>query len=65
MSLLCTGPFSVSLLKAMSPQLAVPMHYGFVVGTQEDAERFRQEADPIKVEILTPLEPFPPEPMDD
>lgn len=58
-------PEAVGLVKAMNPQLAVPMHYGFVVGTQEDAERFRKDADPVKVEILTPQEPFPPEPVDD
>src|SRR5688572_23492046 len=58
-------PEAVGLVKAMSPQLAVPMHYGFIVGTTDDAERFRKEADPIKVEILTPQEPFPPEPKDD
>lgn len=53
---------AAGLVRAMSPQLAVPMHYGFVVGTRADAERFKEEADPVKVEILTPQEPFPPEP---
>lgn len=53
---------AAGLVRAMSPQLAVPMHYGFIVGTQGDAERFRQEAEPIPVEILQPQEPFPPEP---
>lgn len=46
------------LARAIAPQLAVPMHYGFVVGSPSDAERFRQEADPVKVEFLTPTNPF-------
>ncbi len=56
---------AAGLVRAMSPQLAVPMHYGYVVGTREDAERFRTEADPVPVQILTPEEPFPPEPKDE
>jgi L-ascorbate metabolism protein UlaG (beta-lactamase superfamily) len=49
-----------ALAKAMGPEVAVPMHYGFVegVGTPADAETFRQEADPVKVEILDPRVPF-------
>lgn len=58
-------PQAAGLVRAMSPQLAVPMHYGYVVGTVEDAERFRTEADPVRVELLTPQEPFPPEPVDE
>jgi L-ascorbate metabolism protein UlaG (beta-lactamase superfamily) len=53
---------AASLVREMSPQLAVPMHYGFIVGTKEDAERFREAVEPVKVEILQPQEPFPPEP---
>ncbi len=49
---------AVGLAKIIRPQVAVPMHYGFVVGTPADAERFAREADPIKVEILTPQHPF-------
>ena len=49
---------AAGLAKAIAPQLAVPMHYGFVVGSPEDAMRFRQEADPVKVEILAPFHPF-------
>jgi L-ascorbate metabolism protein UlaG (beta-lactamase superfamily) len=46
------------LAKVIQPQLAVPMHYGFVVGSPSDAETFRAEADPVKVETLTPENPF-------
>ncbi len=49
---------AAGLAKAISPQLAVPMHYGFVIGSPADAERFAREADPIKVEILKPEQPF-------
>jgi L-ascorbate metabolism protein UlaG (beta-lactamase superfamily) len=49
---------AAGLARAISPQLAVPMHYGFVVGRPADAERFAREADPIKVEILEPQRPF-------
>jgi L-ascorbate metabolism protein UlaG (beta-lactamase superfamily) len=49
---------AANLVRAMSPQLAVPMHYGFVAGTPADADRFREQAEPVKVEILTPQVPF-------
>jgi hypothetical protein len=42
----------------MSPRLAVPMHYGFVVGTPSFAERFRDAASPVPVEIMEPVNPF-------
>jgi hypothetical protein len=34
------------------------MHYGFVVGQVSDADRFRGAADPVPVEVLTPVLPF-------
>jgi hypothetical protein len=34
------------------------MHYGFVVGSASDGERFAKEADPVAVELLTPIRPF-------
>lgn len=46
------------LVRAMSPRLAVPMHYGFVVGSPGDADRFRAAAAPVTVETLTPTNPF-------
>jgi L-ascorbate metabolism protein UlaG (beta-lactamase superfamily) len=49
---------AAGLAKAISPQVAVPMHYGFVIGTAADGERFAKEADPIRVEILKPENPF-------
>jgi L-ascorbate metabolism protein UlaG (beta-lactamase superfamily) len=51
---------AAGLAKAMGPQLAVPMHYGFVEGCEgpRAGDRFAAQADPIKVEILTPTNPF-------
>lgn len=46
------------LIKAMAPGLAVPMHYGFVVGTSADAEEFRREARPVEVQTLNPVHAF-------
>lgn len=46
------------LAKRISPQVAVPMHYGFIVGSPSDADRFAKEADPVRVEILKPENPF-------
>ena len=52
---------AAGLVRAMSPQLAVPMHYGFVAGTPADGDRFKEEAAPVSVEVLTPVVPFPAE----
>lgn len=49
---------AAALVRAMEPQLAVPNHYGYAVGTPASAETFRQEAESVKVEILTPVVPF-------
>jgi L-ascorbate metabolism protein UlaG (beta-lactamase superfamily) len=46
------------LARAISPQLAVPMHYGFVIGSEADGERFAREAAPVRVEIMKPEHPF-------
>ena len=53
-----TAPEAAELVKAQSPKLAVPMHYGFVVGTPADAEAFRQAAKPVEVQTLEPENPF-------
>jgi len=46
------------LARAIGPRLAVPMHFGFVVGSPSDADRFRTAAAPITVETMTPVNPF-------
>jgi len=37
----------------LDPKLAVPMHYGTIVGSEEDARRFKARCDPIPVKIYT------------
>ena len=49
---------AAGLARSMGPGMAVPMHYGFVVGAQSDAERFRDLASPVAVQFMTPLNPF-------
>jgi L-ascorbate metabolism protein UlaG (beta-lactamase superfamily) len=49
---------AAGLAKAMAPSVAVPMHFGFVVGDPGDGERFRAAAAPVPVEVLTPVRPF-------
>jgi L-ascorbate metabolism protein UlaG (beta-lactamase superfamily) len=51
---------AAELVKVIRPQLAVPMHYGFVegAGVPADAERFKSEAAPVEVRILEPTNPF-------
>jgi L-ascorbate metabolism protein UlaG (beta-lactamase superfamily) len=49
---------AAGLVRAIGPQVAVPMHFGFVVGSPSDGERFREAAQPVAVEVLTPTNPF-------
>jgi L-ascorbate metabolism protein UlaG (beta-lactamase superfamily) len=53
-------PEAAGLAKTISPQLAVPMHYGFFegAGTKTDGDAFRSAAEPVKVEVLSPVNPF-------
>jgi L-ascorbate metabolism protein UlaG (beta-lactamase superfamily) len=46
------------LARAIGPELAVPMHYGFVVGSQQDVARFAEAAKPVPVRAMEPLRPF-------
>jgi L-ascorbate metabolism protein UlaG (beta-lactamase superfamily) len=46
------------LARSIAPQIAVPFHFGFVVGSASEGERFREAASPVGVEILTPTNPF-------
>jgi L-ascorbate metabolism protein UlaG (beta-lactamase superfamily) len=49
---------AAGLARSIAPQIAVPMHFGFAVGSAGDGERFRQLAHPVKVEVFTPTNPF-------
>ncbi len=65
-AMVCIGgdPFTMGpeeaagFVRAIGPKIAVPMHYGFVVGSPSFAERFRKEAAPIEVQELVPTNPF-------
>jgi L-ascorbate metabolism protein UlaG (beta-lactamase superfamily) len=65
-ALICVGgdPYvmnpseAAGVVKKIKPQLAIPNHYGFVVGVASDGETFAREAAPIKVEILKPVNAF-------
>ena len=49
---------AAGLARSIAPQVAVPMHFGFVVGSPSDGERFRELAAPVPVQILTPTNVF-------
>jgi L-ascorbate metabolism protein UlaG (beta-lactamase superfamily) len=49
---------AAGFVKAMRPQVAVPMHYGFVVCSPSHADLFKKAADPVPVQILEPTNPF-------
>ena len=49
---------AAGLVREMAPGLAVPMHYGFVVGSASDGQRFRDAAAPVPVEVMEPTNPF-------
>jgi L-ascorbate metabolism protein UlaG (beta-lactamase superfamily) len=49
---------AAGLVKKIRPQVAVPNHYGYVVGMASDGEKFAREAAPVKVEILEPINAF-------
>jgi L-ascorbate metabolism protein UlaG (beta-lactamase superfamily) len=53
------GPSEAAVfVKRIRPQLAVPMHYAFVVGTPADADTFAKEAAPVKVQTLKAVHAF-------
>ncbi len=43
---------AVEAARMIKPKLAIPMHYGAIVGSEEDAEKFKQLA-PCPVQILS------------
>jgi L-ascorbate metabolism protein UlaG (beta-lactamase superfamily) len=51
-------PEAAGLAKAIAPKLAVPMHFGFAVGSSGDGDRFAVEAAPVPVVVLEPRDPF-------
>ena len=49
---------AAGVIKKIRPQLAVPNHYGFVVGEESDGEKFAREVAPVKVELMKPVNSF-------
>lgn len=49
---------SAELVKRMRPQVAVPMHFGFVVGSPSHSLLFKKAAAPVRVEVLEPTNRF-------
>jgi L-ascorbate metabolism protein UlaG (beta-lactamase superfamily) len=47
-----TAEEAAEAVRILQPKLAVPMHYGSLVGSRADAERFQQLAAPTPVVIL-------------
>ena len=54
------GREAADLAKAISPEVAVPMHYGFVEGCHalDETDVFREAAAPVRVEVLDPVVSF-------
>jgi L-ascorbate metabolism protein UlaG (beta-lactamase superfamily) len=51
-------PAAAGLARAIGPSIAVPMHFGFAVGSSSDGDRFAREAAPVPVVVMTPEDPF-------
>jgi L-ascorbate metabolism protein UlaG (beta-lactamase superfamily) len=48
-----TADEAIRAARAMDPEVAIPMHYGAIVGDQTDAERFKDQlAGKIEIVIL-------------
>ncbi|OHA45865.1 MAG: hypothetical protein A3A80_04295 [Candidatus Terrybacteria bacterium RIFCSPLOWO2_01_FULL_44_24] len=48
---------AVEAASVINPKLAVPMHYGFVVGKKEDGDMFKQKST-VPVELMLPIVSF-------
>ena len=48
-----TAEEAAQAVKMVEPKLAIPMHYGVIVGTEQDAQRFKQLTT-VEVQILKP-----------
>jgi L-ascorbate metabolism protein UlaG (beta-lactamase superfamily) len=48
-----TAEEAAQAVKMIEPKLAIPMHYGVIVGTEQDAQRFKQLTT-MEVQILKP-----------
>ncbi|MGH2783652.1 MAG: MBL fold metallo-hydrolase [Actinomycetota bacterium] len=51
-------PEAAGSIKEINPKLAVPYHFGFVVGTQSDGEDFVRAIAPIEGRVMKPVNAF-------
>ena len=51
-------PEAAGSIKDINPELAVPYHFGFVVGTQSDGEDFVRAIAPVEGRVMKPVNPF-------
>ena len=49
---------AVGAVKEIAPKVAVPYHFGFVVGTRSDGDEFVRGIAPVEGKVLTPVNPF-------
>ncbi|MGH9432421.1 MAG: MBL fold metallo-hydrolase, partial [Terriglobia bacterium] len=47
-----TAEEAAEAVRAINPKIAIPMHYGAIVGTSADAEKFKSLVKNCQVEIL-------------
>ncbi len=54
------GTEAAALAKAIGPEVAVPMHYGYVEGCHalDETDVFREAAAPVRVQTFDPVNPF-------
>lgn len=45
---------AVEATKRIKPKIAIPMHYGAIVGSEDDARRFKNSVTVCQVQVLTP-----------
>ncbi len=50
-----TAKEAAQAAQASHPRVAIPIHYGSIVGSTDDAERFSELCGPVIVEILEPV----------
>jgi L-ascorbate metabolism protein UlaG (beta-lactamase superfamily) len=48
-----TAKEAANAVEKIKPKIAIPMHYGTIVGSQNDAKEFKNMVKSCKVQILT------------
>lgn len=48
-----TAKEAANSVQGVKPKIAIPMHYGSIVGTNDDAQTFKQHVKSSQVQILT------------